>query len=129
MFQGQDCLSVVLWGAWCWCAVVAVTSGMNIWCAVVHGVNEIFVWCCVVRCLWCGVVHGASGMNGVRYGGCGMQKGCCGVLWWLSYINCFFCFIGAALVGRVGMISSFPASPAQLNQLKLWLNVIYEKIE
>jgi hypothetical protein len=101
---------------------------MNIRCAVVHGVNEIFVWCCVVRCLWCGVVHGASGMNGVRCGGCGMQKWCCGVLWWLSYINCFFRFIGAALVGRVGMISSFPASPAQFNQLKHWLNVICTKM-
>jgi hypothetical protein len=50
------------------------------------------------------------------------------VLWWLSYINCFFRFIGAALVGRVGMISSFPASPAQFNQLKHWLNVICAKI-
>jgi hypothetical protein len=30
----------------------------------------------------------------------------------------FFGFIGAALVGRVGMITSLPASPAQLNQFK-----------
>jgi len=101
---------------------------MNIRCAVVHGVNGIFVWCCVVYCLWFVVVHGASGMNGVRCGGCGMQKSLCGVLWWLSYINCFFRFIGAALVGRVGMISSFPASPAQFKQLKRCLNVIYEII-
>ena len=119
---------MVLHGGCGWCAVVAVIDGMNIGCAVVCGVNEIFVWYCVVRCLWCAVVHGASGMNGVRCGGCGMQKWCCGVLWWLSYINCFFCFIGAALVGRVGMISSFPASPAQFNQLKHWLNVICAKM-
>jgi len=53
---------------------------MNIGCAVVHGVNKIFVWCCVVRCLCRGVVHGASGMNGVRRGGCGIQMSLCGVL-------------------------------------------------
>jgi hypothetical protein len=74
------------------------------------------------------MAHGASGMKGVRRGGCSMQKSLCGVLWWLSYINCFFGCIGATLVGRVGMISSFPASPAQFNQLKHWLNVICAKI-
>jgi hypothetical protein len=101
---------------------------MNIGCAVVHGVNGIFVWCCVVRCLWCGVVHGVSGMNGVRRGGCGMQKTFCSALWRLSYINDFFVPFRADGVGRVGMISSFPASPAQFNQLKRWLNVICAKM-
>jgi hypothetical protein len=67
-------------------------------------------------------------MNGVRCGGCGMQKSISDTLWWLSYINCFFGCIGADRVGRVGMISSFPASPAQFNQLKHWLNVICAKI-
>jgi len=119
---------VVLCGAFGWCAVVAVISGMNIWYAVVRGVNEIFMWCCVVRCLWCAVVHDISGINGVRCGGCGVQKWFCGVPWWLSYINCFFHFIGAALVGRVGMKPSLPASPAQFKQLKRCLNVIYEII-
>jgi hypothetical protein len=95
---------------------------------VVRGVNGIFVWCCVVRCLWCVVVHGISGINGVRCGGCGMQKSFCSVLWWLSYFNGFLWCIGADGVGRVGMISSFPASPAQFNQLKHWLNVICAKI-
>ena len=79
-------------------------------------------WCnCVVqRGVLCLVCCGAwcNGMNGVRCGGCGMQKWCCGALWWLSYFNCFFWCIGAALVGRVGMITSLPASPAQLNQFK-----------
>jgi hypothetical protein len=106
---------VVLCGVCSWCAVVAVISGMNIGCAVVHGVNEIFVWCAMVCCLWCAVEFG---MNGVRCGGCSMPKSFCGALWWLSYINCFFRFIGAASVGRVGMITSLPASPAQLNQFK-----------
>lgn len=71
---------------------------------------------------------GASGMNGVRCGGCSMQKSLCGALWWLSYINCFFCLCGAVRVGRVGVVIHLPASPAQFNQLKHWLNVIYEKM-
>jgi hypothetical protein len=74
------------------------------------------------------VVAVMFGMNGVLCGGCGMQKWFCSVLWWLSYINCFFRDRGATLVGRVGMISYFPASPAQFNQLKHWLNVICAKI-
>jgi len=119
---------VVQCGARGWCAVVCGVFWGELWCAVVHGVNEIFVWCCVVRSLWCTVVHDISGINGVRCGGRGMQKWFCGVLWWLSYINCFFRFIGAALVGRVGMILSLPASPAQFKQLKRCLNVIYEII-
>lgn len=94
---------------------------MNVRRTVVHGVNEFFVWCCMACCLRCAVVHGASGMNGVRCGGCG-------VLWRLSYINCFFYPFGAALVGRVGVITLLPASPAQFNQLKHWLNVICAKI-
>jgi hypothetical protein len=57
-------------------------------------------------------------MNGVRCGGCGVKKSLCGALWWLSYFNGFFGCIGAALVGRVGMLTSLPASPAQLNQFK-----------
>jgi hypothetical protein len=31
-------------------------------------------------------------------------------------------------VGRVGVITHLPASPAQFNQLKHWLNVIYKKM-
>ena len=108
-----------------WCAVVCGVFWGELWCAVV---NEIFVWCAVVQCLWCAVVHDVSGINGVRCGGCGMQKSSCGVLWWLSYINCFFRFFGAALVGRVGVITLLPASPAQFKQLKHCLNVIYEII-
>jgi hypothetical protein len=67
-------------------------------------------------------------MNGVRCGGCGGQKLLCGALWWLSYINCFFGGRGAALLGRVGMLSLFTASPAQFTPLKHCANVICEKI-
>lgn len=50
------------------------------------------------------------------------------MLWWLSYINCFFGCIGVTLVGRVGVYSLFTASPAQFTQLKYCANVICAKI-
>ena len=94
---------------------------------VCHG-----AWCkCGVHCsvwCWCAVVAVMFEMNGVRCGGCGMQKWICGLLWWLSYINCFFRDRGAALVGRVGVLSLFTASPAQFTQLKHCVNVICAKI-
>jgi hypothetical protein len=68
------------------------------------------------------------GINGVRHGGRGMQKSPCGTLWRLSYINCFFRDRGATLVGRVGVLSHFTASPAQFTQLKHCVNVICAKI-
>ena len=51
----------------------------------------------------------------VRCGGCHISTVFLGHCW----VN---------VVGRVGVISSFPASPAQFNQLKHWLNVISAKI-
>ena len=78
---------------------MTVRSRMNIGRAVVHGVM-----------VECNVVHGV------------------GALWWLSYINFFFRDRGAALVGRVGVLSLFTASPAQFTQLNNYVNVICAKI-
>ena len=146
---------MVLCGVYGWCAVVTVRCGMNILCAVVAVVNINFVWCAVVHDMWCAVEFGmngvrcgawcnyvvhygawcvvrcgawCNGMNGVRCGGCSIQKSLCGALWWLSYFNCFFRVRGADSVGRVGMLSLFTASPSQFNQLRHWLNVLYTKI-
>lgn len=58
MFQGQDCLSVVRCGAWCWCAVVRGAIWDELWCNVVHGV---IMWCKVVHGVRYAVVRGVMG--------------------------------------------------------------------
>jgi hypothetical protein len=116
--------------------VCTVVHGIFARCAVVLGVR--FVWCAVVYGMFTrfSVVHGVrypvvavrSGINGVRCGAWCAQKLICGALWWLSYLNVYFVCFCVSLVGRVGVLSLFSASPAQFTQLKHCANVICAKI-